>query len=65
MCLCVGRTGELCESSLIDGDAVWGILFQLDGVLISRGKGTGAMDGWQDGDAAFCQITLDTVNNTF
>ena len=59
--LCVGHTSELCKNGGTDQDAIWraGSCGRKYHVL-DRVKIVQIHTGWQDGNEASCQITLDT-----
>jgi len=65
MCLCVGHTGELCNKRLnwsrcrFEADFCGSVEPYIRWRSRS-GESVRRRDGWQYGDAAFCQITLDT-----
>jgi len=66
VCLCIWHTSKLCKNVWTNRDAVWGLTHVdprnhvLDGVKIWRIRSPPrlSVDWWQDGDAAFCQITV-------
>ena len=64
VCLCVGNMGKLCKNDRTDRDAVlvpYGPTeYCLDGGGSAADEFIHRREGWQHGDAAFCQITLDT-----
>ena len=64
VCLCIGHTGELCKNGWTDRDAVWlADLCMSKEPRIRRSlrsdESIRRREGWQEGDAAFYQITLD------
>jgi len=65
--LCVVHTGELCKNGWTDRDAV--CMADSSGpkeYYLRRGSAADESiwrrEGWQEGDASFCQITLDTCS---
>ena len=67
VCLCIDHTGVLCKTGWNDRDAVvLGWLLLVQGNMFRWGQhGTNPFAAFrQDGDAAFCQITLDTCFDT-